>query len=173
MGKYRLCKRHTGLCTDVYTFVPCDTSTKEVITHKHKLNNKTYFIFLHTKMRIIPLTLDCFQNEKIVLYPFVLSEANEANAKCHVYSIWVLASHSEGRQDRCHLAKPNKFKHESGVTEGDNCIRQPFPSEQAPTSILLKSVESSSHTHLIHFLSCCCHSKIAVKERPFNSVIGG
>lgn len=38
-------------------------------------------------MRIIPLTLDCFQNEKIVLYPFVLSEANEANAKYHVYSI--------------------------------------------------------------------------------------
>lgn len=133
-------------------------------------NNETHILFSYTPKRRSSLLLwTVFKMRKLLsLHLFFMKPM-----KATLNAIWVLASHSEGRQDCCHLTKPNKFKHESGVIEGDSCIRKPFPSEQAPTSILLKSVESSSHPRLIHFLSCCCHRKIAVEKRQFNSIIGG
>lgn len=101
------------------------------VTHKHKLNNKTHISFPYTpKWRSALLNWTVFKMRKLLSISLFFMTSMKCNAKCHVHSIWVLPSHSEGRQDCCHPTKPNKFKHESGVTEGDSRIRNPFPSEQ-------------------------------------------
>lgn len=119
---------------------------------------------LQTKMRISPLKIDCFQNEEIVIYQFVLCDA--MNDKCHVHStescppsqkesrtVVISQNHTNSDVNLPSLRKPDMslpFR-----------ISHQHPAFAHPPA---KSVESSLSPNLILFVGCCSHSQISVKQ---------